>query len=136
MDMNAITLLSALKQRGHVLECIGDRLRVRPMKGLTDDELAMLTKYRDEMVELLNSEHLPELLLSHEVTQQRKSGQVPAHYRFEALCKQCGPIWLYAPGTYEACPWCHNRYHNRPIPRPTRACSDESGLDPLCEVFK
>lgn len=53
---------------------------------------------------------------------QRKSidaGKRPTNYTERAICKQCGPIWLWQEGTVYACPWCSNRLAGNPIPRPS-----------------
>lgn len=46
------------------------------------------------------------------------AGARPAAYQYPATCRQCGPIWLYAPGKVHGCTWCWNRLAGRPIPRP------------------
>ncbi len=45
-------------------------------------------------------------------------GKVPAHFTEQAICKQCGPVWLWFSGKVQGCPWCWNRVNNKPIPRP------------------
>ncbi len=45
-------------------------------------------------------------------------GQRPPGYDKVATCRQCGTVWLWTEGTFEACPWCWNRIGERPIPRP------------------
>jgi len=37
--------------------------------------------------------------------QERAQGKAPAHYAKRALCRQCGPIWLWTEGTFVSCPW-------------------------------
>lgn len=54
-------------------------------------------------------------------TAQRQAmdrGEQPAHYTERAICKYCGPIWLWFVGEVLGCPWCQNRGANLPIPRP------------------
>jgi len=50
--------------------------------------------------------------------QEMNQGKRPAHYIQHAICKQCGPVWLWFTGEVLGCPWCWNRKNNRPIPRP------------------
>jgi hypothetical protein len=51
-------------------------------------------------------------------------GKRPAHYIERAVCKQCGPIWLWSSGKVQGCPWCWNQVAGKPIPRP---CSVQCG---------
>lgn len=50
--------------------------------------------------------------------QQMNRGERPAHYTERAICRHCGPIWLWFSGEVLGCPWCWNRKAGRPIPRP------------------
>ena len=45
-------------------------------------------------------------------------GKVPDHYTKRAVCKHCGPVWLWFSGEVLGCPWCWNRVAGRPVPRP------------------
>ena len=45
-------------------------------------------------------------------------GRVPEYYTERAICKHCGPVWLWFAGEVLGCPWCWNRIANHPIPRP------------------
>ena len=61
------------------------------------------------------------------LSQQRemRQGKRPATFTEPATCRQCGPIWLWARGQVDSCPWCANRRDDRPIPRPvTVQCCD------------
>ncbi|MBL3528370.1 MAG: hypothetical protein JMN27_12445 [gamma proteobacterium endosymbiont of Lamellibrachia anaximandri] len=49
-------------------------------------------------------------------------GEVPAHFTERAICKQCGPVWLWFTGEALGCPWCWSRTADRPIPRPHPVC--------------
>lgn len=49
-------------------------------------------------------------------------GKCPTHYTKQAICKQCGPVWLWFAGEVLGCPWCWNRVNNRPMPRPQSVC--------------
>ncbi|MCG7983782.1 hypothetical protein [Candidatus Thiodiazotropha endoloripes] len=62
----------------------------------------------------------------HSLIQHRDivKGKRPNHYTHHAICRQCGPIWLWFAGDVQGCPWCWNRASNRPIPRP---CSVQCG---------
>lgn len=51
---------------------------------------------------------------------QIEQGVVPPHYREQAVCTHCGPVWLWFSGEVDGCPWCRNRLAGRPIPRPAR----------------
>lgn len=52
-------------------------------------------------------------------------GKRPAHYTQRAICKHCGPIWLWFSGEVLGCPWCWNRTADKPIPRPcTITCGE------------
>ena len=61
-------------------------------------------------------------LLQH---QDMNQGKRPEHYSEQALCKHCGPIWLWFSGQVPSCPWCWNRVAGSPIPRPCAVrCGD------------
>jgi hypothetical protein len=49
---------------------------------------------------------------------ERDQGKRPACYTKQAICKNCGPIWLWISGEVLSCPWCWNRAAGKPIPRP------------------
>ncbi len=52
-------------------------------------------------------------------------GARPRHYTQTALCKHCGPIWLWFDDYVLGCTWCWNRCSGRPIPRPDNVhCQD------------
>lgn len=52
-------------------------------------------------------------------------GVRPANYTAHAICKHCGPVWLWFSGDVQGCPWCWNRVAERPIPRPAKVrCVD------------
>lgn len=56
---------------------------------------------------------------------QMDQGKRPDHYTEQAICKHCGPIWLWFSGeVLVGCPWCWNRTADKPIPRP---CSVHCG---------
>ncbi len=54
------------------------------------------------------------------LSQQRQMAQgiVPDHYTERAICKGCGPVWLWFSGVVDGCPWCWNKVPGRPIPNP------------------
>ena len=54
------------------------------------------------------------------LTQRREmdQGKRPNYYTEQAICKHCGPIWLWHTGEVLGCPWCWNRAADKPIPRP------------------
>ena len=45
-------------------------------------------------------------------------GKVPSRFNKHAICKQCGPVWLWDSSEVVFCPWCLNREEGKPIPRP------------------
>jgi hypothetical protein len=45
-------------------------------------------------------------------------GEVPPDYKYIALCRSCGPVWLWFKGKLEGCPWCENRLQGKPVPYP------------------
>jgi hypothetical protein len=51
---------------------------------------------------------------------QRDRGEIPEHYTSVALCRTCGPVWLFEgePGPVVACPWCLATKPGAPVPRP------------------
>ncbi len=52
-------------------------------------------------------------------------GIVPPGHTKSAVCRHCGPIWLWFSGEVLGCPWCWNRVAERPIPRPQAiSCGD------------
>lgn len=55
----------------------------------------------------------------------REQGRVPNSYTATTSCEQCGPVFIFegAPPRVTACPWCHNRARNLPIPRPPVMCA-------------
>ncbi len=46
-------------------------------------------------------------------------GIVPATYTQKAVCRRCGPVWLWVEGIVDGCPWCFHRAAGRAVPRPT-----------------
>ncbi len=83
----------------------------------------------DDVADWRNGELTPETLraLARALVDRRlmDHGQPPLGYDQHANCRQCGPIWLWTTGTFDACPWCWNRIGERPIPRPGAVrCSD------------
>ena len=46
------------------------------------------------------------------------AGIVPATYTERAVCRRCGPVWLWIEGTVEGCPWCFHRAAGNTIPHP------------------
>ena len=55
--------------------------------------------------------------------QQRRRGELPLHYTQPALCRTCGPVYLWAeaPRRVLACPWCLDP-PAVPFPRPAVRC--------------
>ncbi len=49
---------------------------------------------------------------------EMNQGRVPTHFTERAICKLCGPVWLWFNGELDGCPWCWNRVVGQPIPRP------------------
>lgn len=49
----------------------------------------------------------------------RRAGIAPPDWTSPATCDRCGPVYLWAPIHVSGCPWCWNRLHQLPIPRPT-----------------
>jgi hypothetical protein len=45
-------------------------------------------------------------------------GEVPPDYKYVAVCRGCGPVWLWFKGKLEGCPWCGNRLQGKPVPFP------------------
>ena len=50
---------------------------------------------------------------------QMDRGDKPERFFHVAECEGCGPVWAGVTGSFKACPWCTNRRHHRPIPRPS-----------------
>jgi len=50
--------------------------------------------------------------------QKINQGIRPNNYNKPAICKNCGPVWLWFSGEVLGCPWCWNRANGNPIPRP------------------
>ncbi len=48
----------------------------------------------------------------------RKSGIAPPGWTHIGHCERCGPVYLWAAIQVAGCPWCWNRRHDLPIPRP------------------
>jgi hypothetical protein len=69
-------------------------------------------------------ETLTSYLHALQTTADRKAGIVPEGYNDVAYCEECGPVWLFTPGAFHGCPWCWNRAHGKPIPRPPVRCID------------
>ena len=55
----------------------------------------------------------------------REQGKVPGSYTATTFCEQCGPVFIFecAPPRVTACPWCHNRARDLPIPHPPVTCA-------------
>lgn len=54
------------------------------------------------------------------------AGTVPADYTQAALCKGCGPVWLWqgAPARLRDCPWCFRRKTGKGFARPLVTCGE------------
>lgn len=63
----------------------------------------------DELIVFANS------LIQHRLMNK---GIRPSHYKHQATCKQCGPIWLWISEEVLGCPWCWNKATDKPIPCP------------------
>lgn len=66
----------------------------------------------------IGPEHLRAFAMALDDSREREAGRVPDSYEDIAICRHCGPVWLFMPGDVPSCPWCLNRMANRPIPRP------------------
>ena len=53
VSLGALSLLWNLEDRGFSLESFGDRLRVQPSARLTDEDVAAVRRYRDELLRLV-----------------------------------------------------------------------------------
>lgn len=51
-------------------------------------------------------------------TDFRRDGIAPPTWDKPAHCDLCGPVLLWAAIDVAGCPWCYNRHHALPIPRP------------------
>lgn len=51
-------------------------------------------------------------------TRWRQLGISPPWWTSPAHCDRCGPVYLWASISVAGCPWCWNRRHGLPIPRP------------------
>jgi hypothetical protein len=45
-------------------------------------------------------------------------GIVPKGWDKTLVCLQCDPVYHYAHGQGESCPWCHVRHAGKPFPQP------------------
>jgi hypothetical protein len=70
------------------------------------------------------------------LVQQRemKKGKIPASYTKKAMCRHCGPVWLWIEGTVDGCPWCFHRATGTIIPRPlsiygTACCEQQTKIN-------
>jgi len=92
--------------------CQGADLDVRRVLRLARDDLNGLADYAD--CTLLA--YARALLAS----DGRRRGAVPVDWTSACRCQGCGPVLLWddAPLRVLACPWCLNRLHGLPIPRP------------------
>lgn len=50
--------------------------------------------------------------------QGMERGNVPQGWTEVASCAGCGPVWLWTPGMFAACPWCFVRRQGLLVPRP------------------
>lgn len=62
-------------------------------------------------------------------TETRRAGHRPAHWTQPSECRDCGWVWLWpgAAARVLGCPWCFNRAHALPIPRPPFFNPDDRG---------
>lgn len=73
----------------------------------------------------ISSETLAAFAQSMVQRREMDQGKAPAQYTERAVCKQCGPVWLWFAGEVLGCPWCWNRIAGRPIPHPQSVhCGD------------
>lgn len=54
------------------------------------------------------------------VAKEREAGIRPASYTSTTTCRACGRVYIFsgAPSRVDCCPWCFNRVHGLPVPRP------------------
>ena len=73
----------------------------------------------------INNETLSAFPLSLTYRRYMNQGIRPPTYNKPALCKNCGPVWLWFSDEVLGCPWCWNRATGKPIPRPQSVqCGD------------
>ena len=89
----------------------------------TQDELSKLAPtdiqyIKDWHKSNLSTEPLTGLARSLAQRKEMNQGNVPSHYTNQAICNQCGPVWLWFSGEVSGCPWCWNRVAGRATPRP------------------
>lgn len=87
-----------------------ERIDPALVEQLSDSDLADCSEEPDEV--------LTAFLRGLSDSATRRAGQVPEGYTQHALCRHCGPIWLFTEGTFDGCPWCWNRLEGLEIPRP------------------
>jgi len=79
---------------------------------LSDDDI------KDWSEGYLSNECLKAFAQSFIQRREMTQGIIPSSYTKPAVCKQCGPVWLWFTGEVQGCPWCWNRTEGSPIPRP------------------
>lgn len=83
--------------------------------GLGDDDLADITAGR------IGLRDLQAFALARLQRQGMERGIVPPGWDKVATCAGCGPVPLWASGTFAGCPWCHVRHKGLPVPQPAEA---------------
>jgi len=89
-----------------------------PIKG---DRLQALAG-QDWPALLANPELMAAFASAVEADDMRVRGEAPPEYTTPAVCRHCGPVWLWpgAPAEVLGCPWCVHVAKGRKIPRPGR----------------
>ena len=121
---NANALIEQAKNLGADL-AIGEGgvLKIRMQQPLPKDLVDSLRESKAELLQLLalTTEERVAVMYCEAVARERGEGRNPASYTSTTFCAGgCGHVFIFpgAPTRVDSCPWCSNRSHGLPIPRP------------------
>jgi len=101
-----------------LLETLSDLCRNTNYKPYELYQLMDKSEIHDWATGKLTNDDLKVFIASKALNDTRKAGKIPESYLFTADCAQCGVVWSPYPTVAQHCPWCTNRLHALPIPRP------------------
>ncbi len=117
------------KTESHLLESLAKHCRGTDLKPSELKDALSPKDIEDWMNDALGAAALEAFVKALTQRGEMDQGKRPDHYTERAICRRCGPIWLFHSGKVLGCPWCLNRRAGRPIPRPEWVCCSD------CEHF-
>lgn len=143
--MDVVTVLNEFSDYGITMSATDDKLVIESKKPITEKQRTLIKEYKRQIIDQIAKEMIHGITLSElkevagedwsdikhdhkmqealadaiNIRHMREKGEIPPDYIHKAECAGCGPVWLFASGRFQGCPWCFNRSRGLPIPRPT-----------------